>query len=257
MTIKLNNFVLAEEEYANTSSGIRELAKKYNINRQVFSGWLLAKGYNIENKRAQKSCNINYFDNIDNEEKAYWLGFLFADGAITNYKTSYNIELGLKLEDKEHIKKFANVINKKHLIINNYRCRCIIGSKHMFNILINYGCTTRKSLTLKFPNINIFKNKSYIYDFIRGYIDGDGCLSYSNKNHTQPLISVLGTEDFLNGIKKSLNIKNKLHKRDNIYILQISGKTAYDIAKKLYSTAKIYLERKYKKYKEFCRLYQE
>lgn len=54
----------------------------------------------------------------------------------------------------------------------------------MFNILINYGCTTRKSLTLKFPNINIFKNKSYIYDFIRGYVDGDGCLSYSDKNHT-------------------------------------------------------------------------
>lgn len=30
------------------------------------------------------SLNEHYFDNIDCDEKAYWLGFLFADGAISN-----------------------------------------------------------------------------------------------------------------------------------------------------------------------------
>ena len=97
----------AEKEYASSAKGIRELSKKYNIQRQVFTGWLLAKNYTIENKRASKSFNIHYFDSIDTEEKAYWLGFLFADGAITQYNHSYDIELSLKIDDKEHVEKFA------------------------------------------------------------------------------------------------------------------------------------------------------
>ena len=107
----------AEKEYASSAKGIRELSKKYNIQRQVLTGWLLAKNYTIENKRASKSFNIHYFDSIDTEEKAYWLGFLFADGAVTQYNHSYDIELSLKIDDKEHVEKFAKTLNYENSTI--------------------------------------------------------------------------------------------------------------------------------------------
>lgn len=261
-TILINNLELAEKEYANSSIGIREISKKYGFQRQVFTGWLLAKGYTIENKRATKSCDIYFFDAIDTEEKAYWLGFLFADGAITQHKHSYNVELSLKLGDKKHVEKFAKAVKKDYVNSNStYRCRCILGSKHMFEVLSSYGCTPRKSLTLKFPDITMFKYDHLIRHFIRGYIDGDGCLSFSDKNHTTAYVSILGTEDFLNGIQKIYGSNKKLHlnnKNNNVTkVLSFSGKKAFDFINYLYKDSTIYLDRKYKKYLEYCRLYQK
>lgn len=260
--ILINNLELAEKEYANSSIGIREISKKYGFQRQVFTGWLLAKGHNIENKRATKSCDIYFFDIIDTEEKAYWLGFLFADGAITQHKHSYNVELSLKLEDKKHVEKFAKAVKKDYVNSNStYRSRCILGSKHMFEVLSSYGCTPKKSLTLKFPTITIFKYDHLIRHFIRGYVDGDGCLSFSNKDHTIACVSILGTEDFLNGIQKIYGSNKKLYlnnKNNNITkVLSFSGKKAFDFINYLYKDSTIHLDRKYKKYLEYCRLYQK
>lgn len=260
METDIKNYELAEKEYANSSSSIRELSTKYNIPRQTFQGWLLAKGYNITNRRASKNFNVNYFDIINTEEKAYWLGFLFADGALTQNNKSYHIELSLKIEDSSHVKKFAKAINKDKIIDKIYRTRCILGSKHLFNTLTNYGCTIRKSLTLKFPNINIFKNENLIRHFIRGYFDGDGCISYSNKEHTYPIVTVLGTREFLDGIQKIYNSNHKYsnaNKNQEITKqLSFSGKSAINFMHWLYKDSKIYLERKFNRYKECCRLYE-
>ena len=257
----INNLNEAEKEYASTFLGLREIAKNHNVQRQVLTGWLLAKGYTIENRRALKSFNINYFDEIDTEEKAYWLGFLFADGAITQYQHSYDIELSLKIDDKNHVAKFAKPVGKSY--INNkstYRSRCILGSKHMFNTLSNYGCTVRKSLTLKFPNKSIFKDERLIKHFIRGYVDGDGCLSWENKEHTRCAISILGTEDFLTAIKNLFPTKTKLSnnskQNDITKVLTYNGKLGFSFAKWLYQDSTISLERKYNRYLEYCRLYE-
>ena len=259
--LQKEKYELAEKEYANSCKGIRELSKQYNIDRQVFTGWLLAKDYDIYNRRASKSFNVCYFDNIDTEEKAYWLGFLFADGAITKYNTSYDIEFSLKKDDAEHVQKYANAIEKYKISKSNYRARCIVGSKHMFETLEKYGCTRKKSLTLKFPDLNIFFKKDLIKHFIRGYIDGDGCISYINKEHTKMCVSILGTENFLNGIQTYLNTNYKLslnNKNQNVTkVLTFTGKNAYNILKYLYKDATIYLERKYKRYCELCRLFEE
>lgn len=261
METNIKNYELAEQEYANSFLSIRELSTKYNIPRQTFQGWLLAKGYNIINRRASKSFNVNYFDTINTEEKAYWLGFLFADGALNQNNKSYNIELSLKIEDSSHVKKFAKAINKNKITDKVYRTRCILGSKHMFDTLISYGCTTRKSLTLKFPNIDIFKDKCLIRHFIRGYFDGDGCISYSNKKHTYPIVCVLGTKDFLDGIQKIYNSNHKYANanKDQEITKQLSfaGSSAINFMSWLYKDSTIYLERKFNRYKEFCRLYEE
>ena len=60
----------------------------------------------------------------------------------------------------------------------------MFANKYFWNILNSYGCTPRKSLTLKFPDRDIFKSSDLIRHFIRGYFDGDGCFSRYIYSHT-------------------------------------------------------------------------
>ena len=103
------------------------------------------------------------------------------------------------------------------------RCRLGVANKHLWETLNSYGCTPKKSLTLKFPNESIFKDKSLIRHFIRGYWDGDGCLSWSNKEHTSPSVSVVGTKEFLYSILYYLNLKQyKLQNKKDSKSYQLS-----------------------------------
>ena len=52
--------------------------------------------------------NRHIFENIDTEEKAYWLGFILADGYLNTDKHMVRIKLGDV--DKKHIEKFIAFI---------------------------------------------------------------------------------------------------------------------------------------------------
>ena len=117
---------------------------------------------------------------------------------------------------------------------------------------------------LKFPNVNIFSDSSLIKHFIRGYFDGDGCLSFrKNKNSVVPVVSILGTLDFLNGLVHNAKInrynlrKDKRHLHDT-YTLDIYS--TYDFLDYIYKNSTIYLNRKYNRYlffKSDCRSSKE
>lgn len=81
-----------------------------------------------------------------------------------------------------------------------YRCRWIVYNIHLHKTLKSYGCVPKKSLILKFPKESIFKSSDLIRHFIRGYWDGDGCLTWADKEHKVANISVLGTKSFLTSI---------------------------------------------------------
>lgn len=255
----MNELILAEKEYLTSKLGIRELAKKYSVNRQVLTGWLMAKGVEISNRRAEKSFNISFFNEIDSEEKAYWLGFMFADGSVGQYKKSYRIELSLAIKDSEHLQKFANALMFSKIKKTSDRCRISIGSKIMFEKLIEYGCTEKKSLTLEFPKTSIFQDKLLITHFVRGYFDGDGCISHSDKEKKKLNVTILGTEKFLLDLNMCIypEKKMKLAKKKNIYVLSFNGKTGLEFLKRIYSGSTIHLDRKKQKYNEYCRLYEE
>jgi hypothetical protein len=233
----------------------------------------MAKNYEIKNRRFLDNINETIFSIINTEEKAYWLGFLYADGNISksenkvngNITYKYNIEISLKESDREHLEKFrtfASIKNKVKVSKTNYkdykRCRIMVGNKKVWNDLNNIGCTPNKSLTLSFPNLSIFSDNTLIRHFIRGYFDGDGCISYCNKEHNRMMISILGTSEFLKELQNCLPVKklNKITKEKNHFNLAFSNKTGYDICKYLYENSTIYLDRKYNKYKEYCRLYE-
>lgn len=124
------------------------------------------------------TLNEHYFDAIDCDEKAYWLGFLFADGATTN--TSNIIYFGQIKDRAATVTAFKNAISLTKEIsvripkIGNEYYFCEFCSKIMADKLKEYGCIPQKSLLSQF-NPTIVPEK-YMNSFIRGYFDGDGCI---------------------------------------------------------------------------------
>lgn len=217
----------------------------------------------IPNYHNELKFDNTVFDKIDTEEKAYWLGFLYADGCVS--KNSNIVSIGLKNSDKSHLEKFRLFLKSKsnvsECIVNtnnkSYKtCRFQVCDKHFRESLVKLGCVPEKSLILKFPQLSIFSNKELIYDFIRGYVDGDGCLTFSRCGRLE--LSILGTKEFLEGICNIFENRFKsIHKikrlKTNVYKISNCGENADYVTSILYRNANIYLERKRNRFAVLCR----
>jgi intein-encoded DNA endonuclease-like protein len=208
--------------------------------------------------------NETYFDNIDSEEKAYILGLLYADGC--NYSKKGVIELSLQEADKNILLKIQKLLflncgnlymlngNEKHQ--NQYKI--MLNSPYMSRRLTELGCMPNKTFKLTFPD---WLQPELYRHFIRGYFDGDGCISITpvkdkpkQYNH---VFNVVGTKHVINRIQdiliKELYLgKVKIHKPKNIYYLTYSGRiNCLKIKNYLYKDATIFLQRKYDKFNTF------
>lgn len=255
------------DEYIDGKS-LKYLSEKYNISTNAVKNCLKHHNVSIDNCRVRSrniDFNINKFECIDSEEKAYWLGFLYADGYV-NDKT-YSIELQLQEKDFEHIVKFANfleldekAIRKKKNSVGDKEFisyRVSVRSKKMYTDLVSLGCVPRKSLILKYPR-NIKKRLEK--HFIRGYFDGDGSISFYKEKYRGFFacnISFLGTEDILDGIanfvhRKGKDIplkKPKYVKRSNIFVIEYGGSFLVErVYNTFYKNSSIYLNRKKDKF---------
>ena len=120
------------------------------------------------------------------------------------------------------------------------------GYKSVANIIIN-------TLNLKFPNINIFTSQELIPNFIRGYVDGDGCLTYTKTGRL--VVEIIGTKEFLSTIVDRYSKiftpalhKDKRHLESNTYFISCACDKADEFATLLYANANIYLDRKYDRF---------
>lgn len=150
------------------------LQKEYNISYDRIKN-LLKDCENISSaKRLNPNLIENYFENIDSEDKAYWLGWIISDGTITYQpeKSKFQLELTLKEED-EHIlhllEQDLGVQNKVYTSNKIYK-RFSLGSKNIIKNLVDLGVTQNKTFTVKVPSFD----KQYNAAFLRGLFDGDG-----------------------------------------------------------------------------------
>lgn len=238
-------------------------------NLKLSKVYYIAKKYNLHFVRKHKYyIDESIFNTIDSEEKAYWLGFLYADGYISKDKSL--ITLALSSKDREHLIKFANFLktnspikdykvkgNKGTLAKESYNASAInIYSNIIKNDLITLGCVNKKSLILTFPKEKLIP-KEFIRHFIRGYFDGDGSVFISHEHHWrhQTLTDVIhwrfiGTLNMLENIKKQINIPigviSKVKKAsENTYELAYKRtKWAQTFYNYLYKDSTIYLDRK-------------
>lgn len=180
-----------------------------------------------------------YFQNINTEAKAYWLGFMFADGSVTQGRYVW---LKLHSKDRGHIQKFLDDIGYSGSGIKEEENKTggasyiILGSKAMVNDLIDKGCVPRKSLVCSAPNK---VPKKYVNDFIRGVVDGDGHLRAPNP----VAIEIYGAFDLVTWISESLEI-GTVRPHNSIWRIVLYSKNARGVIDKLYSNATVFLERK-------------
>lgn len=241
----------AKSLYQQGEYSITQIAKILQMDRGTLSSNLKKDGIEVINKQNLIRVDEAVFDVIDTEEKAYWLGFLYADGYVEENGNA--IELTLKLSDKEHLEKFKKFLKwSGEVRTDDYRARVCFKSKKVKNDLIALGCHPNKSLTLTFPTENQVPLE-LIRHFIRGYVDGDGSVFISN---SLPRFSILGTHDMLDKIVKNMKWKsNQIRKTKNIYSIEWGGNVALQQMHDIYKDSNIYLDRKYTKYKELydCR----
>lgn len=196
--------------------------------------------------------NEKYFENIDNQNKAYILGFIYADGCIS--KTKYELIIKLHNKDNGTLEKIKTELVSNHpikLLTNykNHQCRLGISSKKLCSDLIKIGLTPSKTFTIIFPKLE----GDLIRHFIRGYFDGDGCLSNGGRNKNLNYFNIFtASEEFKIRIVEILsenNIKTNTYERNNGYSINITSKENsklfYDY---LYGDAVLFMERKKNKW---------
>jgi hypothetical protein len=192
------------------------------------------------------NVNEDFFSEINNEESAYWLGFLFADGYVRSNKLKF-VRLKLAIKDIDHLYKFKEALNSDHNVeeYDSY-CQITIGSKKIVDDLIKNGCTPNKGMKIRLPN-NI--GSDLMNHFIRGYFDGDGCISHrgcnsyvssiiSNTNFSTDVRNLLGY-GYLYSDSKNRNLANLTFNKDCLRFRDY-----------IYKNAKVYLKRKFDGFKE-------
>jgi len=205
-----------------------------------------------------KGTNHYFFDTWS-QEMSYILGFIAADGCIR--KNNYGIEIKLSRKDETHLEKIKDLVapgkKLRHVgKINNgklYECVSLeIGSKYMSSKVQQLGLPPRKSLVLEFPDVP----EKYINHFVRGYFDGDGCIS-QDSNSKYWVSYFLGTLSFLETINKYLDTKSIVDrknimfvKQSNIYRLKYATYDSIKLGQWLYADSTIHLGRKYKKFQQ-------
>lgn len=240
---------------------IPRLSVKYKVNTRKISDILKDNKIEIRGRR-KFYYDESFFEKIDSNLKAYWLGFLFADGCVRNIKRGYVLKIKLSKLDENHLFAFLNHIgsNQKELRTETSKFKgkngkeyqstgkvLLINSKKIVEDLVNLGCGQNKTNSIVFPLIN----KDLIPSFILGYFDGDGCITQKKvkDNLYYSVTFTSGSENFLNRIKKELfdfGLKSiSKYGYNTFYRLQIANKVdLLKLKNYFYSDCDFALERK-------------
>jgi hypothetical protein len=215
--------------------------------------------YHVKEGRRTYNLDENYFEKINTSEKAYFLGFIAADGCLYKKNKGQNIiKITIHIKDIKLLNKFSQSIktNKPFAISRSKYCSLEIVSDKMFNDLLILGLAPNKTYGNSFVNLE----DKYMSHFIRGYFDGDGSISSSKKDNlpSSTVISFSGYYDNMLKISKCLeqhyifsnfNIDNRKYNGNSSFgNLGLHGiNSRYSFIKYIYNDANdFYLDRKYK-----------
>ena len=232
----------------------KEISKKFDISLRQY--YKLLKLNNIEQKSkvVRYKFNEDYFETIDTEDKAYFLGFIVADGSVNSKSNVIQItqkEPDILYEFKRYIKYEGDLIKSKTRDVFDIK----ISSSKMKSDLLKLGISPNKTMSVNYPLIP----ENLQNHFMRGVFDGDGCISIhhdkrDNSNRGQVNICS-GSFDFIKeyadnmvkycGVKKN-NIRQP---KGTYYVIDWGGLSDVEsVYEFLYKESNIFLKRKKETY---------
>ena len=229
---------------------LREISRDYGWPRVRVKKILEDFGYTIRSSsQSKKSSHLSeeVFASL-NEESAYWIGFLIADGCMTKRgDNSSCVTLSLSDVDIGHLRKFRFFLG----------CDLPIAMKpgKMASL-----CVHSTRLCSDLERNGVVPNKTFIttatdlleknVDFWRGVVDGDGNMYVDKRGY--PVIQLAGSESLLKQFSsfiQSLGIKTvasvRKYPRKSTYVVYLAGFPAFQLINILYKEASVYLDRKF------------
>ena len=244
-----------------------KISKLFGVNQSVIKRVLIENNVEVRdlNTYKNKHCDETFFDVIDTEEKAYWLGFIYADGYVTKRKTQDTLGIKLSIDDKNHLEKFKESLKSEHSIgiytsdegynVGKQYCSLTICNQHIVDSLIDKGVTYRKTKTLIFPTREQVPEK-FVSHFIRGYFDGDGSI-YHIVQGNSGCVSFTGTQNMLDTILTEIkqfvgtNAHTYKYSNKDIYDLKVGGRNQLkQFYEYIYKNSSVFLDRKKNKFEE-------
>lgn len=217
--------------------------------------------------------NENFFDKWA-PEMAYVLGYFYADGSLEDAYYLRGRYIRVTSVEKHIILKIRKWLDSEHTITvhppswpngkQKYMLR--IGSHKLYDALTGLGLYPNKSLTIKFPTTIPQKHLS---DFIRGYLDGDGCvylyiIKGKHKRFIIKKLSVIftsGSKIFLERLNKVLKqiteIKQiRIYQGQRAFQLRYGTSDSIKLFKFLYGEARhdLYFKRKFNVFLNYFKL---
>lgn len=236
------------------------VAKELGCSRWTVAQAIKAAGVKARDCGGLKySFNHDFFEDLETCEKAaYWAGFIAADGCVTERNT---VEILLGGKDFNHLEKFVRDIGGDNRIYHepqrkgyrHGRCHISLQSAKMSADLAIHSIVPRKTFTVQWPNLSDASLRHYL----RGYVDGDGCLyrrppGGAGRTILQSGFALIGNQRFIECAKSYLirtcnlsETKTSIHANGKNRIIRYLGNVQVArIAHFLYHDANIYLDRK-------------
>jgi hypothetical protein len=195
--------------------------------------------------------NHDFFKS-DSPEMYYVIGLMITDGNLSPDR--FRFRLGFKSEDRYMLEKISMVLKgtiKLDLNKANGAYEFSGTDETIYNQLLSYGLTPRKSLTM-----TVRPDLIHNVHFWRGVIDGNGWVSLSGGI----VLGLCGTMNFCNSFLVFANKytdTSKLHpleRKENWGQITISGTKALPVLDAIYTDkGEWFLKRKYSKYIAFLR----
>ncbi len=200
-----------QNQFGNKSKEVIEYINKYqNLNK--------LKWKNMDNNvlKYHPNLKLDYFKSIDSKEKAYWLGWIFAEGYFSYDSKNNSIVFGVEISRNDIIliERFTHDIgyNLEHKYKRSESNTIAIytrGKKFVQNLIDQF--TT--NLKLKKPDVignqkskgiilPEFGNRELNLAFLLGFYDGDGIQGET--------AITCGSKKFLEGIKKKYNLVHQI-----------------------------------------------
>lgn len=207
------------------------------------------------------------FDIIDNEIKAYCLGFLYADGSVGNYGGDYSIRLHIHRDDSEILDIFQRCVKttKPWYIDKRDRAILALSNKRLYEALVKLGVVQAKTFKIVFP-ANDRVPAHLLHHFIRGYFDGDGSVSGRDHQIRFMSFSLVSNMAFVKALQDALikigfsrtkihPIPSKVQDGKMVGVLHYTGgrnvQRFYDY---IYRDATVYLKRKHSRMRQLLDL---